>query len=60
MAPSIGMSISGPLWGAVYDVTGSYAIGMYAMMGFAIIYGSCYLFALKRGPLKQPINVTGF
>lgn len=58
MAPSIGMSISGPLWGAVYDVTGSYAIGMYAMMGLAIIYGICYLFALKNGPLKQPLNVT--
>lgn len=43
MAPSIGMSISGPLWGAVYDVTGSYAIGMYTMMGLAIIYGICYL-----------------
>ncbi|MDK2780936.1 MAG: hypothetical protein PWP61_1233 [Trichococcus sp.] len=59
MAPSIGMSISGPLWGAVYDVTGSYAIGMFTMMGLTIIYGICYLFALKRGPLKQPLNVSG-
>ena len=58
MAPSIGMSISGPLWGAVYDLTGSYAIGMYVMMGLAILYGICYFFALKRGPLKQPLNIT--
>ena len=58
MVPSIGMSISGPLWGAVYDVTGSYAIGMYVMMGLAILYGICYFFALKRGPLKQPLNIT--
>ena len=58
MAPSIGMSIFGPLWGAVYDLTGSYAIGMYVMMGLVILYGICYFFALKRGPLKQHLNIT--
>lgn len=59
MAPSIGVSISGPLWGAVYDMSGSYAIGMYAMMGLTLFYGICYLFALKMGPLRSPVKVTG-
>ena len=53
MAPSIGMSISGPLWGAIYDVTGSYQLGMYAMISLTVIYASCYIFALKYGPLKK-------
>jgi MFS family permease len=59
MAPSIGMSISGPLWGAVYDVTGSYQLGMYAMISLTVIYGACYIFALKSGPLKKNREESG-
>lgn len=53
MAPAIGMSIAGPLWGAIYDLSGSYQIGMFGMIFLTVIYYSFYIFALKNGPLKK-------
>ena len=53
MAPSIGLSISGPLWGVIYDVTGSYKIGMYGTILLTIIYCGCHIFTLKNPPLKN-------
>lgn len=52
-APAIGIAISGPLWGAIYDVTGSYKVGMYGMISLAFIYCACYIFTLKTSPIKK-------
>lgn len=53
MAPAIGLSISGPLWGIIYDVTGSYQIGMYGTIFLTIIYCGCHIFTLKNSLFKN-------
>ena len=51
-AVSLGNVIGTPSWGAVYDLTGSYSLGIYISICFVVLSGILYIICLKSETKK--------